>query len=74
MDMHAYYKQLVGFKIIGFHFNTDDEGDWPCLILKDELTNQQIKVEINMDPEGNGPGFAFISEYSAKEKFENARS
>lgn len=52
--MEEYYKQMVGFEIVGFKM---DEG-WPVYTVK--KGNETCQMVVSQDPEGNGPGFVFI--------------
>jgi hypothetical protein len=59
-NLEEYYKQMVGFKIVGFKM--DDEGidSWPVFIVeKDGETHQMV---VSRDQEGNGPGFMFLED------------
>jgi len=60
-----YFGQLVGFKIVDFY--TEDEDDmnpWPVLVVQQPNSQggQQYKLILSKDEEGNGGGFAFIEE------------
>lgn len=66
MNLNAYYSQLVGGRITEVQLIEDSDfvDPWPTLFLT--LPNGEVlKVEISRDPEGNGPGFAFIEEIAA---------
>ena len=62
MNMHKYYAQLVGCKIVDFRFDEDEygAGDFPVFTL--ELDGQRVELSLSMDEEGNGGGFGFIEE------------
>ena len=64
MDMHKYYSQLVGAKIVGFKFDKDESFGftdmWPVFTL--QLGDQLVEFTLSQDEEGNGAGFAFIEE------------
>lgn len=64
MDMKKYYGQLVGAKIVGFHFEEDEFGgdDFPVYTLDYPELNARVKMTLSMDAEGNGGGFAFLEE------------
>jgi hypothetical protein len=51
-----YYGQLVGGVIKGFGIIEEDDGYWPCFIVK-LITGEEVQVEVSQDEEGNGPGF-----------------
>ena len=62
MDAYKkYFGQLVGCKVIGFEMQDGghDEDMWPALIMRTD-GGEEIAVVLSRDPEGNGPGFAFI--------------
>jgi len=63
MDMHKYYSQLIGAKIIGFRFENDEYALGPFPVFTLRLGGQTIEMSLSMDEEGNGGGFAFIEEY-----------
>ena len=63
MDMHKYYSQLIGAKIIGFRFENDEYALDPFPVFTLRLGGQTIEMSLSMDEEGNGGGFAFIEEY-----------
>ena len=62
MNMKKYYGQLVGAKILGFHFEEDEfgGGDFPVYTLEKEGT--LVQMTLSMDQEGNAGGFAFLEE------------
>lgn len=67
MNMDKYYRQIIGAKIVDFHFKEDGYGadDWPVFILQLGEYNggMKIKMSLSQDPEGNGGGFAFLEDY-----------
>ena len=62
MDMQKYYSQLIGAKIIGFHFEHDEYALEPFPVFKLEQHGQIVQMALSMDEEGNGGGFAFIED------------
>lgn len=62
--MKEYYEQLIGYKVVGFHFERDEHGDdegWPVFsVVKDG--HEPINVVVSRDPEGNGGGFLFLED------------
>lgn len=61
MDMQAYYEQLKGFAITGFHFAEDEFGMEPFPVFT--LTkpgHAPVQISVSRDEEGNGGGFLFI--------------
>jgi len=62
MDMIAYYRQLVGFKITGFRMEADEFGADPFPTFTVQASDgETLDVTLSRDPEGNGGGFAFIA-------------
>ena len=59
--MEKYYKQFLGYKIISFEFEEDDEGEqfgcqpFPTFII--QKGKEKIKLTVSCDPEGNDAGF-----------------
>ena len=62
MDMHKYYAQLIGAKIVGFKFENDQDALAPFPVFTLELAGQRVELAVSMDEEGNGGGFGFIEE------------
>jgi hypothetical protein len=62
MNMQKYYSQLIGCKIIGFRFESDEYSIEPFPIFTLQLGNQKVDLALSMDEEGNGGGFGFIEE------------
>ena len=62
MDMHQYYAQLVGCRIVGFRFEEDEytHDPFPTFIL--ERGGQKVELSLSIDAEGNNGGFGFIGE------------
>lgn len=60
MDEH--YKQLIGFKIVGFRFEVDEyeTDNWPIFTI--QKGKEMLDLVLSRDPEGNGGGFAFIED------------
>tara|TARA_R100001129_G_C5239047_1_gene224946 strand:+ start:561 stop:770 length:210 start_codon:yes stop_codon:yes gene_type:complete len=56
-DRH--FRQLVGCKVTGFQMQDDGDDMWPTLMMRTD-DGEGIAVVLSRDPEGNGPGFAFI--------------
>lgn len=54
-----HFRQLVGCKVIGFEMQDDGDDMWPALIMRTD-DGEEVAVVLSRDPEGNGPGFAFI--------------
>lgn len=69
-DIENYYKQLIGFKITGFQFIEDENCStpFPNFYLYNEKTGENAIMELSMDEEGNGGGFAFLDFPNAKQK------
>ena len=64
-----YYGQLVGSKITGFKMVKGDYDDEPYPpFFVSTRSGCKLKLELSMDPEGNGPGFLFISETEIKKE------
>jgi hypothetical protein len=61
MDMHKYYAQLVGCKIVDFRFDQDEDALSPFPVFTLQLDDQKVEMSLSQDEEGNGGGFAFIS-------------
>ena len=55
-----YYGQLVGAKIISYRMVSDDFDEWPEFTL--QLGKQKVRFTLSQDEEGNGAGFAFITD------------
>lgn len=61
-----YYGQLVGFQIVKYEMDEghkDEYGyseDFPTFIL--QRGQQQIKIVVSQDEEGNDGGFLFVEE------------
>lgn len=62
MDMKKYYAQLVGFKIVGFRFDEDEDGFEPFPVFTLQMGDEKVELSLSMDEEGNGGGFGFIEE------------
>tara|TARA_B110000858_G_scaffold58049_1_gene67596 strand:+ start:95 stop:292 length:198 start_codon:yes stop_codon:yes gene_type:complete len=62
MDMHKYYSQLIGCKIIGFKFEQDEDALSPFPVYTLQVGDQKVELALSMDEEGNGGGFAFIGD------------
>ena len=60
MDMHKYYAQLVGCKIVDFRFDQDEDALAPFPVFTLQLDDQKVEMSLSQDEEGNGGGFAFI--------------
>jgi len=60
MDMHKYYAQLVGCKIVGFKFEQEEYALAPFPVFTLEVDGQRVELSLSMDEEGNGGGFGFI--------------
>lgn len=60
MDMHKYYAQLVGCKIVGFKFEQEEYALAPFPVFTLEVDGQRVELALSMDAEGNGGGFGFI--------------
>lgn len=60
MDMKKYYSQLIGSKIIGFRFESEEGclDDFP--VFKLQIGGQIVKLSISRDEECNGGGFGCI--------------
>ena len=60
--MEEHYKQLVGFKIVGFRFEVDEyeTDNWPIFTI--QKGKERLDLVLSRDPEGNGGGFAFIED------------
>jgi|TARA_R110002167_G_scaffold132251_2_gene316416 hypothetical protein len=70
MNMERYYAQLVGFKIVNFKFDQDEDADedsygggspFPVFTLERD-DGVRVILSLSSDEEGNGGGFAFIEE------------
>jgi hypothetical protein len=68
MNMEKYYAQLVGFKIVDFKFDQDEDADedpfwrgspFPVFTLERD-DGVRVMLSLSRDEEGNGGGFAFI--------------
>ena len=66
MDMHKYYAQLVGCKIVDFKFEKDEDGFKPFPIFTLQMGDQKVELSLSMDVEGNGGGFGFIEAVTAE--------
>jgi len=64
MEVDNYYKQLEGFKIKKF-LGEDAEG-FPEFILS-KPKDEDVKVAVSSDPEGNSGGFLFIMSENGEE-------
>ncbi len=64
MDVwHRQYKPLVGFTIVGFRTEEDEESpDSPWLIFEGKKKEEKYDLVISQDPEGNGGGFVFVED------------
>lgn len=60
MNLQQYFSQLVGFEIIGFHFENDEYALEPFPVFTVGNGKETLKLTLSMDTEGNGGGFAFI--------------
>ena len=58
-----YYGQLVGFTIKEFKIEIDEGCDnpFPVFVLE-KKGEEDIKISVSQDEEGNGSGFLFIEE------------
>ena len=58
-----YYGQLVGFTIKEFKIEIDEGFDnpFPVFVLE-KKGEEDIKISVSQDEEGNGSGFLFIEE------------
>ena len=65
MDMHNYYSQLVGCKIVDFKFEKDEDALAPFPVFTLQLGDQKVELSLSKDEEGNGGGFGFIEGVSA---------
>ena len=65
--LRKYYKQLIGYTIIGFRLEIEEETDyslpneWPIFTLKN-IHGSIVEITVSTDEEGNGSGFLFVSE------------
>jgi hypothetical protein len=59
-----YYGQLVGFQIVKYEMDTEEDEygttQFPMFIL--QRGQQQIRIAVSQDEEGNDGGFLFIEE------------
>jgi hypothetical protein len=59
-----YYGQLVGFQIVKYEMDTEEDEfgyrEFPTFIL--QRGQQQIRIAVSRDEEGNDGGFLFIEE------------
>lgn len=55
-----HFGQLVGYTIVGFHIEDDDETLWPCFIMR--KGKDYLHVSVSQDEEGNGSGHLFINQ------------
>jgi hypothetical protein len=60
-----YYGQLKGFQIVSYKMEREDIGEgfiikFPTFIL--QRGQQQIKISVSQDEEGNDGGFLFVEE------------
>lgn len=60
--LSKYYRQLVGFEIVGFHMGEpSDFGQcFPTFILFNRQTGERAYIEVSADEEGNDAGFLFF--------------
>lgn len=57
-----YYQQLIGCKITGFRFESDELGDDFPIFTAITENGEELDLTVSRDPEGNGGGFIFIEE------------
>lgn len=57
-NIEEYYKQMVGFEIVGFKMDGEGIDAWPVYTVK--KGDETLQMTVSRDPEGNGPGFVFI--------------
>tara|TARA_B100000035_G_C21006508_1_gene557545 strand:- start:1282 stop:1491 length:210 start_codon:yes stop_codon:yes gene_type:complete len=57
-NIEEYYKQMVGFEIVGFKMDGEGIDAWPVFTVK--KGDDTLQMVVSRDPEGNGPGFVFI--------------
>ena len=57
-NIEEYYKQMVGFEIVGFKMDGEGRDAWPVYTVK--KGDETCQMVVARDPEGNGPGFVFI--------------
>tara|TARA_R110000737_G_scaffold324559_1_gene337566 strand:- start:159 stop:362 length:204 start_codon:yes stop_codon:yes gene_type:complete len=55
-----YFGQLKGYTITNFKLEKEDDLIFPVFIMK--KGNEEIKVFVSQDEEGNGGGHLFIEE------------
>ena len=60
MNMSKYYNQLIGAKIIGFHFENVEYALSEFPVFELELGGQIVRLAISQDEECNGGGFGVI--------------
>lgn len=60
MNMKKYYSQLIGAKIIGFHFEDVEYALSEFPVFKLKIGNQIVNLAISQDEECNGGGFGVI--------------
>lgn len=69
--LYEYYGQLVGFKIVDFRVEEDEEGTpWPIFTMRHPLGKradgttawETIDVVVSCDQEGNREGFLFLED------------
>lgn len=57
--LEVHYAQIVGGTIEAATFDEDEGELWPILLIK-MPNGDNFQVMLSQDPEGNGPGHAFI--------------
>lgn len=56
--MEKYYKQFLGYEIISFEFEEDEEfGSQPFPTFIIQKGKEKIKLTVSCDQEGNDAGF-----------------
>ena len=63
-----HFGQLVGWTVIGFHLELEEEDDdvFPCLLM--QKGTDYIHVTVSRDEEGNGGGHLFIDQVTKHPK------
>ena len=62
MDYKEMYGQLIGFRIVGFRIEDEDNYGKPYPIFEVQRGDEKLDLVVSQDPEGNGGGFVFIEE------------
>ena len=62
MTLEKYYRQLVGFQIVGFQMGelSDFGQSFPMFTLYNPKTGERAYIEVSADEEGNDAGFLFF--------------